>query len=155
MDTTQYLPQEQDLLTPNEVFLPISIDGEETIYLASNLGRIFNTKRNKFLTFANHRQGYKLVRLTVKGKAKSFYVHRIILLTFDPPSSAGLTVDHKDTIKSNNWLENLQWVSSSHNTKNWHVYLANRKKMFAENKAIREQMLKEQQETYEKNNEVH
>lgn len=158
MDRTIYTPKESDLLTPSEVFLPVFIEGESTRYLVSSYGRIYNTWNDKFLTFANHKQGYKLVRLTVKDKPKSFYVHRIVLLTFDPLTSTDvtkMTVNHIDTIKSNNWLTNLEWVSSSHNTKAWHVYLANRKKMFAENKAIREQMLKEQQETYEKNNEVH
>src|SRR5690606_6976851 len=59
------------------------------------------------------KSGYVVVSL----KSKYYYVHRLVLLTFDPPKDLSLTVDHIDSQKDRNMLENLQWLTKSENTR--------------------------------------
>lgn len=57
-------------------------------------------------------EGY--LRLTYEGK--QYLIHRIILQTFKPIENwEDFTIDHKNGIRSDNRLENLEWVSNEEN----------------------------------------
>jgi hypothetical protein len=84
-------------------------------YEASNLGRIRSSKTKKILRQANHRQGYKLVRLYKNGKGTTKTVHRIIASAFIENPENLTEVNHKDENKSNNSAENLEWCSRIYN----------------------------------------
>lgn len=65
-----------------EVWKKIFIDGEETIYSVSNLGKVKNDLTNKELS-QRIQQGYKYVTLTLNsGKSKSCRVHRLVAIAF-------------------------------------------------------------------------
>ena len=96
----------------------------------SNLGRV--RVKDRIITDSLGRErkinGYE-VALNVKkngyievalplGKGKRLYrlVHRLVLMTFSPVENMdSLEVNHKDENKSNNCLDNLEWVTSKEN----------------------------------------
>lgn len=96
-------------------------------YEASSLGRIrsLRGKRNSNGTFRPGRMlkiflhnGYPVLRIWNDGKAKSFKVHRLMMFAFYGVST--LHVNHKNGIKTDNRLENLEYVTPAEN--NRHAY---------------------------------
>ncbi len=86
-------------------------------YHASTLGRIkiktMGTER--LLKIGIQKVGYISVRLTNETISKTYGLHRIILQTFNPTDDPTLEVNHKDLNKSNNRLDNLEWVTRKQN----------------------------------------
>lgn len=84
-------------------------------YEVSNLGRVRNIKTNKFLIQKNDRD-YRSVALTYKpGFRKSFRVHRLVALSFIDNPENKPQINHRDGIKSNNNVDNLEWSTASEN----------------------------------------
>lgn len=92
-------------------------------YAVSNLGRVktLNYKRSgkeKILKF-HDRNGYYIVRFSLNGKSHIFSVHRLVLMIFNPIENyENLQVDHLNTIKTDNRLENLHWCTRRENLNN-------------------------------------
>lgn len=63
-------------------------------------------------------RGYKNVGMSIGGgKIQTKQVHRLVMTAFNPvPNMGSLQVNHKDFDKSNNSLDNLEWVTPSENT---------------------------------------
>ena len=85
-------------------------------YLISNFGNVFSIKRNKQLKkHINGSDGYVSYQLWYKGKGKHFLAHRLVALTFIENDLAKPQVNHKDGVKNNNMVTNLEWVTRSEN----------------------------------------
>ena len=91
-------------------------------YEVSNLGRIKtfnwkNTGREAIMKPALDGSGYlRTVMKDDNGVSKTIKVHRIVLNTFDfNDNYKTLEVNHKDGNKSNNNIENLEWVTRHQN----------------------------------------
>jgi hypothetical protein len=82
-------------------------------YEVSNLGNVKNVKTGKILKCALVTNGYLQTTLYNKGQ-KRFKVHRLVLQTFNP-TEEDLECNHKNHIKTDNRLCNLEWVSKSQN----------------------------------------
>ena len=82
-------------------------------YEVSTTGLIKNKKTGKILKPWTH-LGYQWIRLGKNGKNKS--VHRIVALTFLPKIEGKDFVNHKDSNRSNNNVENLEWCTKSENS---------------------------------------
>lgn len=86
-------------------------------YYISSAGRVYNIKRNAFMTYSESDGGY--LRITVRtkdSKAKIFLTHRAVLLAFDyNPDHEILESNHVDGNKSNNSIFNLQWTTRKEN----------------------------------------
>jgi len=80
-------------------------------YEVSNLGRVKGPL--KILTPNYRKSGYIYMNLTVNSKNVSKALHRLVMLTFNGPSK--LDVDHINSDKHDNRLENLRYVSSREN----------------------------------------
>lgn len=81
-------------------------------YEVSNLGRIRNKSKGNILSPRDNGNGYKLFGVNLNGKGKNYYIHRTVLETFNPIDGCeDMDVNHKDFDRSNNRLENLEWVN--------------------------------------------
>lgn len=111
-----------------EVWKPIyRYDGK---YEVSNKGRVRGLDRS-FIDSMGRRQnikgrvlkpnitkrGYCLIRLSVRGKAETMQLHRVVADAFIGPSDK--PVNHKDRNPINNCVSNLEYVSYRENTSHW------------------------------------
>jgi len=90
-------------------------------YEVSNMGKVKNVKTDKTL-IAMDCGGYSQVGL-YNNKRKIFYIHRLVLQAF-LPTEEDLECNHKNHIKTDNRLENLEWVSRSQNVRFRKKYLS-------------------------------
>jgi hypothetical protein len=104
-----------------------TIKGYNGRYVISNSGEI---KRVKSLRLdraklgklrKNHdKDGYRKIQLHKEGKAKSFFIHRLVLQTFVGNPKKGQQSNHKNGIKSDNRVCNLEWCSRKENVEHAH-----------------------------------
>ena len=96
------------------------IEGYEGEYQVSNLGRIMSLKYNKkkILSLKTRKDGYKEVVLSKNNIQKWCYVHRLVAIAFIPNPNNKSDIDHIDTNKSNNCVDNLRWVTKEENMSN-------------------------------------
>ena len=104
------------------------IDGYEGIYQISNLGRVKSLARyrktsigkdrwykTKILKNGTHTNGYKFVTLCKEGDYKYHSVHRLVAKHFILNLDNKKCVNHKDCVRDNNIVTNLEWVTYSEN----------------------------------------
>lgn len=91
------------------------IEGFEGRYEVSNKGRVWSNLRGKELSQWKINSGYMSVRLFIDGKQKSKTVHRLVAKAFCSGYQEGLEVNHKDTDRTNNNFDNLEWVTRLEN----------------------------------------
>ena len=89
-------------------------------YYATEDGEIYSTKTNKFLKQRLSKNGYKYVNLSINNKCKTYQVHRLIALVYIPNPNNLPQVNHKNGIKIQNNVENLEWVTSLENVRHAH-----------------------------------
>lgn len=75
-------------------------------------GRIDNRK-GRILKPALDKYGYHRVTFSYNGKRKSYSVHRLVATAFIPNPENKPTVNHKNGIKTDNSIENLEWATQS------------------------------------------
>lgn len=86
-------------------------------YSVSTTGKILSNRNKtpRILKPDIDKDGYEIVRLSNDFGRKALKVHRAVAITFLEPVPDKDLVNHKDGIKSNNNLSNLEWVSNSEN----------------------------------------
>ena len=107
------------------------IPNYEGLYQASNLGRIkslpkykhYNNGRVDFLKeriliLKTHNK-YKCVNLYKNKVQKTFGVHRLISMCFIDNPLNKKCINHKNFIKDDNRIENLEWVTHRENNKHF------------------------------------
>lgn len=92
-----------------------NIPNFEGLYQASNLGRLKNLKTGLFLSGCFDKNGYRKTILRKNNKRYYFRIHRLILYAFKGKSN--LQCNHKNGIKIDNRLENLEYCTNSENIK--------------------------------------
>ena len=112
----------------NETWKPIK--GYEGLYEVSSLGNVRSVDRH--LMFSDRccflkgkprkpyykSDGYLKVRLYKNGQGKNYSVHRLVAEAFIPNPNDLPFIDHINTIRDDNKVENLQWCTQKENCNN-------------------------------------
>ena len=105
------------------------IEGYEGKYQVSDLGNVRSLNYKKLGVVKNlipqkTPKGYLKIGFTINGKTKYLFIHRLVMETFKPREDMYLKtdkgayvvqVDHVNDNKSDNRLENLQWLTGRKN----------------------------------------
>lgn len=109
----------------------LDIPGYEGHYQASTHGRLRALRRlvtrgdRKYFCAGGpikaqpHNKGYLMAHLYLGTKRTKVFVHRIVAMTFIPNPDGHPIVNHKDRDRTNNRLENLEWLDESGNQLHW------------------------------------
>lgn len=92
----------------------LNIDGFEN-YFIDKEGRVYNSKRNKYLKPYCDNLGYLQVALSKEGKLYHYRVHRLVATHYLEPIEGKPFVNHKNGNKKDNRLENLEWCTNREN----------------------------------------
>ena len=112
-----------------------AIAGYDGLYEVSDLGRIKSLKygKEKILKPGKNTGGYLFVNLCKDGKVEHHKIHRLVAEAFIPNPNNLKTVNHKDEVKTNNTVSNLEWMSirdnNNYGTHNKRVAEANSKQV--------------------------
>ena len=96
------------------------IEGYEGLYQVSNLGRV-KSKRG-ILKPRITPKGYLRIQLSKNSNRKDKFVHVLVAETFLCKYDSALQVNHIDGDKTNNTVDNLEWVTVKENQQ--HAYNA-------------------------------
>jgi len=95
-----------------ETWLPVV--GYESQYAVSSLGTVRNIKRNRNLAAVDIR-GYRRVSLCLNGVITGETIHKIVCLAFLGPRPENHDINHKNGIRHDNRIENLEYCSRLEN----------------------------------------
>ena len=84
-------------------------------YDVTESGIVVNTKTGKALHQYKSEYGYLRVALCENGKQKRVFVHRLVAMKYIPNPHNLPQVNHKNGIKTDNRVENLEWCTASEN----------------------------------------
>lgn len=85
---------------------------EHPNYEVSDLGRVRNKKTRHVLSPAPHSHGYRTIQL---GRGNRYYVHHLVLEAFVCQRTKSQEVNHRNGVKSDNRLVNLEYLTASDN----------------------------------------
>ncbi len=99
----------------NEFF--VFIDGFNEDYKISNLGRVVSLKNKdeKLLSITINDKGYPIVFLSKNNSTKHFSIHRLVAIAFIPNPDNKPQVNHKNGIRTDFSIPNLEWNTASEN----------------------------------------
>jgi hypothetical protein len=126
-----------------EIWKPVDwIDGYDCEIEVSNMGRVRrprleyvkksrwgdelhkSSKPPRLFQPSVAQNGYEHLSLYTRRKRQRHLVHRLVARAFVPGYAEGLTVNHKNGVKTDNRAENLEWVTLGRNTAHqWEIGL--------------------------------
>jgi 2-oxoglutarate dehydrogenase complex dehydrogenase (E1) component-like enzyme len=92
-----------------------SVKGYEELYKVSNLGQVRNPSGHVLSTHPN-KKGYLRVSLYRNNRQSNPFVHKIVAEAFlREKLTESHQINHKNSVKTDNRSENLEWVTISEN----------------------------------------
>lgn len=91
------------------------IKGYEGLYAITSCGKVWSYISNKFLKQKIDKDGYCTVNLYKDKKRKTKKIHRLVAEAYLENPNNLPEVNHKDEIKTNNSIQNLEWCSTKYN----------------------------------------
>lgn len=103
------------------------IPGYEGLYQVSNIGRVKSLARDitdtrktchrkeRILKLIKDKYGYNVVCLRKNGNPQNMKVHRLVAMAFIPNPYDLPMVNHKNEIRNDNHVENLEWCDAKYN----------------------------------------
>lgn len=104
--------------------------GFEGFYQVSDMGRVKRLKRNhsnnqyktdRIMSPRTSNNGYKNISFTINRHVKSFSVHRLVALHFISNPDNKPQINHKNAIKTDNRVGNLEWCTAKENMTHAHA----------------------------------
>lgn len=113
----------------DEVWKPVTQDVIPYVlpyYYVSSYGRVYSAVSGRLMILTLDYDGYVYgnfhlekgnpVSANRKFDQTTFRINRLVLATFNPVEGwRDLECNHKDSVRSNNYIENLEWVTSKEN----------------------------------------
>lgn len=87
----------------------------EGLYGITSCGKVWSYRSKKFLKPSKDKYGYLYVILCVNCERKKYLIHRLVAMAYIPNPNSLPTVNHKDENKTNNSINNLEWMSNRDN----------------------------------------
>lgn len=94
----------------------LSITDEGHVYRHKMIshGKLIDCRNTRRIDVAGNK-GYRRIHVQINGKVRNVSVHRLIWTIANGPIPDGLQINHKNGIKDDNRLDNLELVTPSEN----------------------------------------
>jgi hypothetical protein len=103
----------------------------EWLYMVSNMGRVYSLLSNKIKKVSVGKFWYGHLALNNNRVRKEYLIHRLVAIAFLENKENKPQVNHINGMKSDNRVENLEWVTQSENQIHaLDAWLKKRKKTF-------------------------